>query len=363
MVFPVAARVRKIIHVDMDAFYASVEQRDHPDLCGKPVIVGGSPQSRGVVATASYEARRYGVHSAMPSSQAVRLCPHAIFVIPRFEVYKAVSKQILAIFHQYTDIVEPLALDEAYLDVTVNKIGEPSATRLALRVQEQITAETGLTASAGVSFNKFLAKLASGWKKPNGLTVITPDRASEFVERLPIHKFYGVGEVTERKMLSYGIRTGVDLKNLGQEALRERFGKMGDFFYRLAICQDDREVNPFRIRKSVGREHTYHTDINDPDQLSQALKEICVDVEKSLRNHNLSGRTVTLKVRYADFKTISRSKSLSKPIATAQDIFNVASLLLERTEARYKSVRLIGVSLSSLIIGSCLESDTRGEIR
>ena len=226
--------VRKIIHIDMDAFYASIEQRDNPHLRGKPIIVGGNPHSRGVVATASYEARKFGIHSAMPSIQAYRKCPEAIFVKPRFEIYKQVSERIHIIFRQYTDLIEPLALDEAYLDVTVNKIKESSATLLARRIQSQIAAEVGLTASAGASFNKFLAKLASGWKKPGGLTVITPKEAQAFVDELPIGRFYGIGKATEKKMLVLGILKGIDLKNYALDHLIHYFGKMGFFLHQLA---------------------------------------------------------------------------------------------------------------------------------
>lgn len=338
---------RKIIHVDMDAFYASVEQRDHPQWRGQPVVVGGSPQSRGVVSTASYEARRFGVHSAMPTSQAYRLCPHAIFVMPHFEAYKAVSQQIHAIFYQYTDLVEPLALDEAYLDVTHNKVGEPSATRLASRIKEQILAETGLTCSAGVSFNKFLAKVASGWNKPSGLTVITPAQAATFIEQLPINKFYGVGKVTLEKMHALGVRCGADLKRLGQERLSEKFGKMGDFFYRLAICEDDRPVNPSRQRKSIGREMTFEHDIANTSELIHRLEEICADVADTIADHAFSGRTVTLKVRYADFKTVTRSRTLSSAVTHASEICTIATELLHNTDASQKPVRLLGVSVKA----------------
>ncbi len=343
---------RKIIHVDMDAFYASVEQRDRPELRGLPVVVSGPPQSRSVVCTASYEARRYGIHSAMPASQAYRLCPQAIFVAPRFDVYSAISKQIRGIFHQYTDLVEPLALDEAYLDVTNNKMNEPSATRLAMRIKEQIVAETGLSCSAGVSFNKFLAKLASGWKKPSGLTVITPEQAPAFVAQLPIGKFYGVGKATLKKMLECGIKTGADLKSFGREKLHERFGKMGDFFYELASCRDEREVNPSRERKSIGREITLEQDLTDLTDLKRVLQEVCNDVVETLERHHVKGRTVTLKVRYSDFKTITRSKSFSEAIASSQELYNVAVGLLAATEAGQRPLRLIGASVSNFVTSS-----------
>jgi DNA polymerase-4 len=242
--------------------------------------------------------------------------------------------------------MEPLALDEAYLDVTTNKANEPSATRLAARIKEHIYAETGLTCSAGVSFNKFLAKLASGWKKPSGLTVITPEQAPAFVEQLPIRKFYGVGKATLKKMLACGIHTGADLIRFGQERLHEHFGKMGDFFYQLATCHDDRVVNPSRERKSIGRETTFEQDIAELKELKMALKELCDDVVDTLKKYNVQGHTVTVKVRYSDFKTITRSKSSKEPIPS-QDIFTLASALLELTEAGQRPIRLIGVSLSS----------------
>lgn len=345
-------QIRKIIHIDMDAFYATIEQRDHPELRGKPIVIGGLPNSRGVVATASYEARQYGIHSAMPSTQAFRRCPHAIFITPRMEVYKAASQQIHAIFLQYTDLMEPLAFDEAYLDVTVNKKNEPSATRLAQRIKEHILAETGLTASAGVSFNKFLAKLASGWKKPDGLTVITPQHAITFVEQLPIQRFYGVGKATAKKMLACGIHTGADLKRFGLEALHQHFGKMGDFFYKLAICEDDRIVNPSRIRKSIGKEMTFSQDIFDLNTLNVVLDDLCAKIETSLQKHQCAGRTITLKVRYTDFKTITRSCSVAQPMKYARELLNIALKLLEKTDAHQQPLRLIGVSISSLVEAS-----------
>ncbi|MCH8496286.1 MAG: DNA polymerase IV, partial [Balneolales bacterium] len=252
--------MKKIIHVDMDAFYASVEQRDDPSLVGRPVIVGGSPQSRGVVATCSYEARKFGVHSAMPTSQAYRLCPDGAFVYPRFDVYKEVSLQIRAIFDDYTDLVEPLSLDEAYLDVTVNKKENPSATLIAREIQSRVFDEVGLTCSAGVAANKFLAKVASGYKKPSGITVITPEKAEAFINQLPIGKFHGVGAATEKKMLELGIANGADLRERDEVDLVRHFGKSGHFYYRIAHGIDERDVKPNRIRKSVGAENTYSED-------------------------------------------------------------------------------------------------------
>lgn len=340
--------LRKIIHVDMDAFYASIEQRDRPELRGQPVVVGGSPQSRGVVATASYEARKFGIRSAMSCSQAYKLCPHAIFVSPRFEVYEQVSQQIHQIFLQYTDLMEPLALDEAFLDVTVNKKGEQYATRLAVQIRDQIFQETRLTASAGVSFNKFLAKLASGWRKPNGLTVITPERAAAFIETLPIGRFFGVGKVTEKRMKSFGIHVGGDLIRLGRDWLFAHFGRMGLFFHDLAISEDHREVNPSRIRKSIGKETTFAQDILSIEELKHVLNNLCREVEATLEEYQMCGRTVQLKVRYRDFKTVTRSCTLTSPITGYAEIYFVASGLLTKTEAGKIPIRLLGVSLSTL---------------
>ncbi|CAB1061728.1 DNA polymerase IV (EC [Olavius sp. associated proteobacterium Delta 1] len=261
-------QLRKIIHLDMDAFYASVEQRDTPELKGKPVIVGGDPNHRGVVAACSYEARKFGIHSAMASSTAYKLCPDAIFIRPRFDVYKAVSSEIREIFHEYTNLVEPLSLDEAFLDVTENFKEMVSATLIAKEIKNQIYSRTGrLTASAGVSFNKFLAKVASDINKPDGITVVTPEMAASFIDRLPIRKFFGVGKVTEEKMIGFGIKTGADLKKYKKEKLIQIFGKSGNYFYNIAHGKDDRPVEPNRIRKSIGKETTLPEDIDDTDQM------------------------------------------------------------------------------------------------
>ncbi|NGX43314.1 MAG: DNA polymerase IV [Chlamydiae bacterium] len=340
--------IRKIIHIDMDAFFASIEQRDHPELKGKPVIVGGDPKKRGVVATCSYEARSFGVHSAMPSSQAVKLCPRGSFVRPRMQVYQAVSQKIREIFHQYTNLVEPLSLDEAYLDVTVNKKGEPSATRLAQRIKQHIFEETGLTASAGVSFNKFLAKVASDWKKPDGLTVIPPEKAVEFIENLPIRKFYGIGEVTEKKMLQLDIKTGADLRKVDREFLSTHFGKMGNFFYQMANCQDNRPVNPSRVRKSLGKEETFPEDIRDKEEVISVIHDLSSGVSSMLQSRHLMGRTVTVKVRYDDFTTVTRRRTLQNGFNDSETISAEAIKLLEKTEAGKRLVRLLGVSVSSL---------------
>ncbi|HLP59299.1 MAG TPA: DNA polymerase IV, partial [Candidatus Deferrimicrobium sp.] len=320
--------MRKIIHIDMDAFYASVEQRDKPELKGKPVIVGGAPQSRGVVATCSYEARKFGIHSAMASSIAYRLCPQAIFIRPRFDVYQAVSKQIREIFYRYTDLVEPLSLDEAYLDVTENKKNVPYAADLAREILEQIRVETGLTASAGVSFNKFLAKVASDIHKPNGLTVVTPKTAAKFIDCLPIRKFFGVGKVTEKKMLEMGIKTGADLKKKSREELTRHFGKAGDFYYDIAQGLDDRPVNPHRERKSIGQEQTLSRDIDDRQEMLEILGKLALGIEEYMKQKAVKGRTITLKIKYFDFKSITRSITAPEPLCEAAAIMKYIPGLL-----------------------------------
>ncbi len=340
---------RKIIHVDMDAFYPAIEQRDFPELQGKPVVVGGSPICRGVVASASYEARKYGIRSAMPSSTAYRLCPHAVFIAPRFDVYKNVSAQLHHIFQQFTDSIEPLALDEAYLDVTNNKKDEKSATYLAKTILAQIQSEVHLTASAGVSFNKFLAKLASGWQKPNGITIITPEQAQQFVDKLAIGQFYGVGKVTENKMLKLGIRNGKDLQDFGIDRLIACFGnKMGKFFYNLSLCKDERIVNALRERKSIGKESTFQRDLEGEETIKAEILKIAKIVCREMQFKNLYGRTIQLKIRYADFKTITRSHSLEKPTNLEEIVQGVLLLLLTHILVNDVPIRLLGVSLSSL---------------
>lgn len=341
--------MRKIIHVDMDAFYASVEQRDKPGLKGKPVVVGGDPKSRGVVSTCSYEARKYGIHSAMASSVAYRLCPHAVFVPPRFDVYKSVSDQVRRIFHQYTDHVEPLSLDEAYLDVTENKKDIPFATDVAREILEHIRRETGLTASAGVSFNKFLAKVASDINKPNGITVVTPKLAPRFIDRLPIGKFYGVGKVTEKKMFEMGIKTGADLKKFNREELVRRFGKVGNYYYCIANAQDDRPVNPHRERKSIGQERTLQVDIDDREQMLEMLGKLAGRIEDYMKKKDIKGRTITLKVKYFDFKSITRSVTLEEPVFESSVMMAHVPALLAKTDAGEKKVRLLGISISNFI--------------
>jgi len=340
--------LRKIIHVDMDAFYASVEQRDRPELRGKPVVVGGRPEQRGAVAAASYEARAFGVHSAMPSRTAIQKCPHLIFVKPRFDIYREVSAQIREIFHRYTDLVEPLSLDEAYLDVTENKQGMPSATLIAQEIRQTIYEDLHLTASAGISINKFLAKMASGMNKPNGQTLIPPDQAEAFVEALPIERFYGVGEATAAKMHRLGIQTGADLKQWTEDALVDAFGKVGHFYYRIARGQDDRPVNPNRIRKSIGVETSFFEDLRDRPSILAALDKIAQELKKRLDAKHACGRTLTLKVKYADYHQITRSRTVSHPLRDLPTLRLLAEELLETTEVNQKPVRLLGLTVSNL---------------
>jgi DNA polymerase IV len=340
--------MRKIIHVDMDAFYASVEQRDNPELRGKPIAVGGSSR-RGVVTTASYEARKFGVRSAMSSVVAERKCPGLIFVKTRFQVYREVSRQIREIFHRYTSLVEPLSLDEAFLDVSEPLLGPPSATLIANEIRSAIQSETGLTASAGVSFNKFLAKVGSDVNKPNGITVITPADAPRFIEELPIEKFFGVGPVTSRKMHTLGIGSGADLLLRTEEELRQHFGKAGGFYYRIVRCEDDRPVRNDRERKSVGTERTFELDISDIDELRRRLREIAGTLSDRMEKASLMGQTITLKIKYGDFSISTRQSTSSRMIYAADDLFACADLLLTRAfDFEGKSVRLVGVSVSKL---------------
>ena len=339
--------IRKIIHIDMDAFYASVEQRDHPEFRGKPLAVGGSRQ-RGVVAAASYEARKYGVRSAMPSALAYRKCPHIIFVKPRFEVYKAVSAQIRAIFHEYTDLVEPLSLDEAYLDVTNNKKSLPSATLIAKEIRQRILEETKLTASAGISINKFLAKTASDVQKPNGQTLIPPEKAMEFVATLPIERFYGIGKVTAEKMHQLGITSGADLRNRPEGELIRLFGKSGRYYYQIARAIDHRPVNPNRISKSLGAENTFSENLTKESQMLEELSEIAEQLAGRLERNQRQGKTITLKVKFADFVQITRSKTVSFSISSRRTIEELAHELLLQEKLEGKEVRLLGISISSL---------------
>jgi DNA polymerase-4 len=338
---------RRIIHIDMDAFYASVEQRDDPGLRGLPVAVGGS-RERGVVAAASYEARKFGVHSAMPSVTARRQCPDLIFVPPRFDVYKVVSQQIHEIFTRYTSLVQPLSLDEAYLDVTTPLIDRGSATAIAEDIRTAIRTETSLTASAGVSYNKFLAKLASDHRKPDGLFVITPKMGPSFVETLPVGKFHGVGPVTAARMNALGIHTGLDLRQQSRAFLAEHFGKAADYYYGVARGQDDRPVEPDRVRKSVGAETTFARDLTVWDEVAPALDAVFAKVWAACVRGGYAGRTVTIKVKHADFQQITRSRSCSEPIGSQAELERISLELLRPCFPPPRGVRLLGVTISNL---------------
>lgn len=340
--------IRKIIHIDMDAFFASVEQRDNPAYRGKALVVGGSPDQRGVVAAASYEARQFGIFSAMPSRTAIQKCPNLIFVRPRFDVYREVSHAIREIFFRYTDLVEPLSLDEAYLDVTVNKPGLPSATLIANEIKASILKETNLTASAGVSINKFLAKTASGINKPNGLCLITPDKAEAFVAQLPIEKFYGIGQVTAEKMRNLGVHTGADLKTWTEVDLIRKFGKAGSYYFHIARGHDDRPVEPNRIRKSIGAEESFAEDLIDPSAIHEALREIAETLKKRIEGSQTSGRTLTLKVKYADYQQVTRSRTLTESVVDVEEMLKIGEELLESTEVASRHARLLGLSLTNL---------------
>jgi DNA polymerase IV len=349
---------RKIIHIDMDAFFASIEQRDNPELRDRPVAVGSS-SARGVVAAASYEARRYGVRSAMPSVTAKRRCPNLIFVKPRFEVYKQVSHQFQAILNRFTPIVEPLSLDEAYLDVTENLKGLGSASEIAKDIKAAIRAETGLTASAGVSYNKFLAKLASGHKKPDGLCVITPERGPVFIETLPVRMFHGVGPATAAKMERLGIYTGLDLRACELPFLIKSFGKTGRFYYSISRGIDERPVCPNRTRQSVGAENTFLEDLRSFEAMCSALLPLAAKVWRHCEGANVRGRTVTLKVKYSDFQTVTRSQTFAAPIAREAELHSIGASLLAQLIPITKGVRLLGVSLSNLQAAGALELSGR----
>ncbi|WP_207801952.1 DNA polymerase IV [Pontibacter arcticus] len=340
--------IRKIIHIDMDAFFASVEQRDNPELRGKPVAVGGS-RARGVVAAASYEARKFGVHSALASKIAAQRCPQLIFVKPRFEVYSAVSRQIREIFFAYTDLVEPLSLDEAYLDVTENKIGMPSASIIAQEIRKRIKEETGLTASAGVSFNKFLAKIASDLNKPDGFTLVTPDKAEALVASLAIEKFHGIGKVTAAKMQRMGILTGADLRQRTEQELVQHFGKTGHYYYHISRAQDDREVQPHRIRKSIGSERTFETDIAEEEEMLAQLDFLAKEVAHDMERLQATAKTVTLKIKYFDFTQNTRSKTYLSDFSATDVIYTIARELLRTPHLPNYPVRLLGISVSSLL--------------
>ena len=340
--------IRKIIHIDMDAFYASVEQRDNPELRGKALIVGGSPEGRGgVVATASYEARKFGVRSAMSSKKAVQLCPHAIFVRPRFAAYKEVSQKIREIFSRYTDLIEPLSLDEAYLDVTEDKLNIGSAIEIATQIKQAIKDELQLTASAGVSVNKFVAKIASDMNKPDGLKFIGPSSIEGFMEKLPVEKFFGVGKVTAMKMKNMGLHTGEDLKRLTEDELTRHFGKVGRFYYSIVRGVDNREVQPHRETKSLAAEDTFPYDLTTQEEMEAELDKIAVTVCNRLQNYQLKGRTVTIKVKYHDFKQITRNQSFTTGINDLETVSTTAKKLLAATGVEDVRIRLLGISLSN----------------
>jgi DNA polymerase IV len=350
--------VKRILHIDMDAFYASVEQRDDPALRGKPLAVGGRPNHRGVVAAASYEARAFGVHSAMSMAKAVRLCPSLVIVPPDFARYKAASDIIFGLYRAVTPLVEPLSLDEAYLDVTENAWGEPLATEVAKRLKKRILEETRLTASAGVAPNKFLAKIASGWKKPDGLTVISPDRVEPFLQQLPVDALWGVGPVTARKLRVQGIERVVDVRAADVRLLRDTVGSLADWLQQLAKGEDDRPVVPNREAKSSGSENTYPEDLTDISTIRQEIVEMAAHAIGWLSRKQLLARTVSIKVRYSDFTTITRSHSAA-PSRDESDLAARAVRLLEKTEAGTRSIRLLGVSVHNF----CTEADARCDDR
>jgi len=339
---------RKIIHIDMDAFYASVEQRDNPEYRGIPLVVGGLPEGRGgVVATASYEARKYGIRSAMSSKQALQLCPHATFIRPRFEAYKEASRKIREIFSRYTDLIEPLSLDEAYLDVTHDKLHIGSAIEIAKQIKAAIKTELQLTASAGVSVNKFVAKIASDLDKPDGLKFIGPSSIEIFMEQLAVEKFHGVGKVTADKMRSMGLFTGADLKRLSEDDLVKSFGKSGRFYYRIVRGIDEREVQPHRETKSISAEDTFPYDLTTLEEMDAELSKIAVSVYNRVERSQLKGRTVTLKVKYSDFRQITRNRSVITPIDDLESISAIAKELMANSFVEGQRVRLLGIALSN----------------
>jgi DNA polymerase-4 len=353
---------RKIIHIDMDAFYASVEQRDNPELRGKPLVVGGSPDGRGVVATASYEARKFGIHSAMSAKMAQKLCPHAIFVRPRFAEYKEVSRCIREIFSRYTDLIEPLSLDEAYLDVTEDKLNIGSAIEIAKQIKQAIKDELNLTASAGVSINKFVAKIASDINKPDGLKFIGPSAIESFMEKLPVEKFHGVGKITAQKMKGMNLHTGFDLKQLSEDQMNRHFGKAGRFYYQIVRGIDNRAVQPHRETKSMGAEDTFAYDLIETPELHAELDKLAIKVVERLQKYELKGRTLTLKIKYSDFKQITRNQSFLTPIADLETIQQTAKQLLANTD-QDKKIRLLGISLSNFNEVSSGVKDDFGQLR
>lgn len=341
--------MRKIVHLDMDAFYASVEQRDNPALRGQPVVVGGRPEGRGVVAAASYEARAFGVRSAMPMATALRLCPKLIVIRPHFEHYRAVSREVMGILRACTPLVEPLSLDEAYLDVTQNAWDEPLAQNVALRLKAEILERTGLTASAGVAPNKFLAKIASGWRKPDGLTVIAPERVERFLRQLPVEALWGVGPVTAKKLHAAGIRRVVDVRAADPARLQGLVGSMAEWLVELSHGRDERPVCPDRPTKSVSEESTYPEDLVDPEVMRGEIEGMARAVAASLERKRLAARTVTIKVRYADFTTVTRSHTCEPPTRDPMRLAERAAALLERTEAARRPVRLLGAGAHGLV--------------
>ncbi|MGK6352291.1 DNA polymerase IV [Parapedobacter sp. DT-150] len=355
---------RKIIHIDMDAFYASVEQRDFPEYRGKPLIVGGLPEGRGgVVATASYEARKYGVRSAMPSKTAQRLCPDAIFVLPRFDAYKAASRQLGEIFRRFTDLIEPLSLDEAYLDVTHDKAGVGSAIDIAKQIKQAVRDELQLTASAGVSINKFVAKIASDMHKPDGLTFIGPSKIEAFMAQLPVEKFYGVGNVTATKMKSMGFHTGADLKRLSEAAMVQHFGKLGKFYYQIVRGIDRREVQPHRETKSVSVEDTYQQDLTTVDDMLVELARLTAKLAVRLQRAQLKGRTVTIKFKFHDFTIMTRSHSLPALINDEAALFQTVRSIIEKADLEDKKVRLLGVGVSNFELPTAKAGEAGVQLR
>jgi DNA polymerase-4 len=350
--------MRRIVHLDMDAFYASVEQRDNPALRGKPLVVGGRPESRGVVAAASYEARAFGVRSAMPMATALRLCPQLLIVRPDFQHYRAVSREIQAIMQSCTPLVEPLSLDEAYLDVTENSWGEPLASVVAKRLKKNIYEETGLTASAGVAPNKFLAKIASGWRKPDGLTVIAPERVERFLQKLPVEALWGVGPVTAKKLHRIGVTRLVDVRSADPQRLHDAVGSLADWLRQLSMGDDPREVCPDRPTKSVSAESTYAEDLIEADVVRGEMEGMARSVAADLESKRLIARTVTIKVRYSDFTTVTRSHTAEPPTRDPARIAERATALLERTEAGRRPVRLLGAGAHGLAEDSEIESET-----
>lgn len=338
--------IRKIIHVDMDAFFASVEQLDNPELRGKPIAVGGNKE-RGVVAAASYEARKFGVKSAMSSAIAARRCPQLIFVKPRFERYKEISNQIRLIFYDYTDLVEPLSLDEAFLDVTENKMNHPSASLLAEEIRRRIKEEVGLNASAGISINKFTAKIASDINKPNGQKTIPPEEVLAFLEQLPIDKFFGVGKVTASKMNKHGVFTGKQLKELSLEYLSTHFGKSGKYFYHIVRGEQKSEVKPDRIRKSIAAERTFMNDLSSSHFMIEQLDKIADELENRLTRSKVKGKTITVKLKYSDFTQQTRSKTMNDFISLKKEFFPIVKELIYQEEPK-QSVRLLGISITKL---------------